>query len=332
MYKRYMSRVMAVILAAAMTVCAAGCASTTGEDEHIKKAMIPADTEEATLERTLSDNTFSSADAETGKVETVYVTTDANGAVNDIIVSDWIKNSTASDTITDETSLSDIVNVKGKETYTENPDGTISWNANGSDIYYQGYSDKQLPVDVHVSYTLDGQSVTPEEIAGKEGHVGIRFDYTNNAVEKVEIDGEETEVYVPFAMVSGMMLDTSKFTNVEVTNGKAISDGSNLVVVGVALPGLKESLALDADKLSDIEGIDAQLSIPEYVEIEADTTDFEVGMTLTMASTDVLDNLGLGGLADNTTVTDMENHMSLLSDGANKLVDGAGALKNGVND
>ena len=332
MYRKNIVKVTAVILAAMMTVSLAGCgaATATETDAEIASVIDSADEEQDTLERTLTSSSFGSGAEDADKVETVYVTSDANGAVNEVIVSDWLKNTDGSANIIDATTLNDIVNVKGKETYKDNGDGTISWNANGSDIYYQGYSDQQLPVEVSVSYTLDGKEVTPEEIAGASGHVTIRFDYTNNAVETVDIGGEETEIKVPFAMVSGAMLDTDKFTNVEVTNGKAISDANRLVVVGMALPGLKESLALDEDKLDELELSDSDISIPEYVEISADTTDFELGMTLTMASSDILNDLGLGQLTDTEAIDDMETDMSLLSDGTERLVSGAGELANGA--
>lgn len=332
MYRKNISRVTAVILAAMMTVSLAGCgaATATETDAEIAKVIDSADEEKNTLEKTLTSSSFGSGSEDADKVETVYVASDATGAVNEIIVSDWLKNTDGSANITDTTSLNNIVNVKGRETYKDNGDGTISWNANGSDIYYQGYSDQQLPVEVSVSYTLDGKEVTPEEIAGQSGHVTIRFDYTNNATETVEIGGEDTEIKVPFAMVSGAMLDTDKFTNVEVTNGKAISDANRLVVVGMALPGLKESLALDQDKLDKLELADTDISIPEYVEISADTTHFELGMTLTMASSDVLNDLGLGQLTDTEAIDDMETDMSLLSDGTERLVNGAGELADGA--
>ena len=115
------------------------------------------------------------------KVETVYVTSDANGATREIIVSDWLKNPEGSATLKDTTNLKDIVNVKGKETYSLDDDGNITWDAEGADIYYQGHSESELPIDVRISYTLDGQPIDPSELAGKSGNVTIRFDYANNS-------------------------------------------------------------------------------------------------------------------------------------------------------
>lgn len=107
------------------------------------------------------------------------------------------------------------------------------------------------PVDVKITYYLDGQEIAPENLAGKSGKVKIRFDYTNNSKKTVKVNGKEEEIYTPFLMASGMILPGDNFKNVEVSNGKVISDGSNNIVVGIALPGLEDSLKLDELDLGD---------------------------------------------------------------------------------
>lgn len=110
------------------------------------------------------------------------------------------------------------------------------WDAEGNDIYYQGSTTKALPVDVSVSYKLDGKTMSAKEIAGKSGRVTIRFDYKNNQYEMVDIGGKKEKIYVPFAMLTGIELDDDKFSNVEVTNGKVVNDGTMTVVAGLAFP------------------------------------------------------------------------------------------------
>ena len=77
------------------------------------------------------------------KEETVYVKTDANGEEKTVIVSDWLKNFSGEAKIKDATDLTDVENVKGNETYKRGKKDSITWNANGKDIYYQGTSDKK---------------------------------------------------------------------------------------------------------------------------------------------------------------------------------------------
>ena len=249
------------------------------------------------------------------KDETVYVFTSADGTQKKIIVSDWLKNMNSEASITDASNLTDIKNVKGDEKFTQNGDG-LTWDANGSDIYYQGTSTEKSPIGIKVSYKLDGKDITPEELAGKSGKVTIRFDYTNDATKKVKIKGSDTDISVPFTVITGMMLPEDKFSNIQVTNGKVASEGKNVAVVGVTFPGLKESLDLDKDT-----------NVPEYFEVTADATDFELNMTLTCALPDVIS----GAVdTDNKTISDLKYMLNELSDGKEDLQKGVNDLKDGT--
>ena len=154
------------------------------------------------------------------KDETVYVLTSADGAVEKIIVSDWIKNTNLSDKIKDVSELQNIENIKGDEGYVLGGDNTRVWDAKGNDIYYQGTIEKELPVKLLVSYKLDGKTISPEELIGKSGKVTIRFDYENNQYEMINIKGNDEKIYVPFVMMTGLIFDNNKFSNIEVSNGE----------------------------------------------------------------------------------------------------------------
>lgn len=269
------------------------------------------------LSEVLSGEAKSAEDA--GKEETVYVVANADGSADNVIVSEWLKNKDGSDTLKDASDLKDITNVKGDETFTQNGD-EITWDAKGKDIYYQGTTDKELPVTEKITYYLDGQEMTPEEIAGKSGKVTIRFDYTNNEKTTRVVDGEEHEVYVPFTVMTGMILPED-YSNVEVTNGKVISDGSKKVVVGVAMPGLKDSLAIEDGDL------DEEVEIPDYVEITADVENFSLDMTMSVIMNDLL---GSANLDDAFDLSGLEDSIDTLSDSSKQLVDGSEDLAEGL--
>ena len=327
---------LSVMMAVMLAVMTVSCGQSTVQNSE--KSAVTMETEEKSTEDALANSMVSvsniaSAESTADKVETVYVTADANGAVNDVIVSEWLKNDEASAALDDTTELKNIVNVKGSETYKDDGDGNLVWDAEGSDIYYQGTTDKQLPVNMKITYALDGKKISPEKLAGKSGKVTIRFEYENNSKQTVDVKGKDVEVYTPFAMVSGMMLDADKFSNVEVSNGKVISDGGKTIVMGVALPGLKESLDISDDKwnkLDDAEEIKGKLS--NYFEITADTTDFELGMTITMASSDILSDFGVTDLSGSDKLKDLKDDMEELNDGSNDLVEGTSKLKDGTTD
>lgn len=279
------------------------------------RALAAGSTNDKTDEKTT--NASAVPDAEIYKDETVYVLTGADGTVQKIIVSDWIKNAIGADSVEDQSGLSDIEAVKGEGSYTLGGDNTYVWDAQGNDIYYQGNIEKELPVELAVTYWLDGKTVSPEELAGKSGKVTIRFDYTNQQYEYVEIDGKQEKIYVPFAMLTGILLDNDKFTNVEVSNGKLINDGDRTAIVGIAFPGLQENLAVDSEKLE----------IPDYVEITADATDFALGMTVTLATNELFQESGAGDL---DSIGDLRESLGELTDAMNQLMDGSSQLYDGL--
>lgn len=259
----------------------------------------------------------SAAKSDTFKHETVYVLANADGTVQKIIVSDWIKNTLSNEKIIDVTELQDTENVKGDTEYTLGGSNTRIWDAQGNDIYYQGTIEKELPVNLTVSYKLDGKTVSPDELVGKSGKVTIRFDYKNNQYETVKINGKDEKIYVPFVMLTGMLLDNNTFTNVEVSNGKVINDGDRTAVIGFALPGLQENLAIDKE----------EFEIPSYVEITADVTDFSLGMTVTVAANTLFNEIDTEKI---DSLSDLSDSMSELNDAMTKLLDGSSSLYNGL--
>lgn len=195
--------------------------------------------------------------------------------------------------------------------------------ADGSVEKVIGGTDADVPVDVRVSYTLDGKPISPETLAGKSGRVTIRFDYDNRQVETVEVDGRQEQVTVPLVMISGLLLDNDKFSNVSVTPGKLLSDGSRTVVVGLAVPGLQDDLRLDSEKLDA-----GKLDLKDSVEITADVTDFSLDMTLTVAASDVFSDLDpLENLGD---LDALQDSLDRLTDAMTQLLDGSGQLADGL--
>ena len=341
------AKVLSAVLAAAVAMSGTACgknASSRSSASGItaSSSMDDAGTASTENEEALAgaiDSVVPSHASESGKEETVYVIADASGNTQNVIVSNWLKNKDGASTITDRTNLKDIQNVDGDETYTENKDGTITWKADGNDIYYQGTTDQKLPVDVKISYTLDGKSISPEDLAGKSGRVTIRFDYTNNETKTVKIDGKEQKIKVPFGMVSGVILPNENFSNIQVTNGKVISDGQNNIVVGAAFPSLRESLDIDALKedtsSEDVKKKLEDLDIPEYVEITADAENFKLDTTMTAAVANLLNMVTLSDDQKDDSKVDtgkIRSDMDDLQDGSDKLVDGTSDLADGASD
>lgn len=258
------------------------------------------------------------------KDETVYSKLDSNGDNYKTIVSTHIKNTENSDLINDLSDLLNIKNTSGDETYTQNGNKFV-WNANKNDIYYQGESSKELPIECNVKYELDGKEVSANEIAGKSGKVKITLQYTNKEERIVDVNGKKVKMYVPFVVIAGTIIENENARNIKVSSGKVVDDGSKTVVVGMAMPGLQESLGLSDD----------EVEIPSNVEITMDATNFETSSIMSYVTPKVLEEDDLK-VFDNLDeiygqVNTLQSSMNQIQDGANTLKDGTTELATGAN-
>lgn len=263
-------------------------------------------------------------DNDADKDESVYLISDANGNVNKTIVVDHLKNKDKKDTLEDASNLSDIENVKGKEKFTQSGD-KLTWQAGGKDIYYQGTATEEPPVTQKVTYYLDGKEISPEDLAGKSGKVKIRFDYTNTTSYTETVNGEKQTVSVPFAAITGLVLGDG-FENIEVTNGKAEVSDSSSVVLGYALPGLKDSLGI---KDKDLDG---DVNIPEYMEMTADVENFSMpaAMTFVVNASDYVSTDGIDTSDIDDMINDLKDASTQLQDGSKTLAEGTDTLSDGL--
>lgn len=319
MKNKLSKRVMAGSMAAVLAAVGAG---TYGFEQksmsEVKAEEEDTETLKEAAETVLGDTTTES-NGETYKDESVYVNADASGKVKKTTVTEWLKN-TEKGSVDDETVLEDVENVKGNEKYKEGSDDSIVWESKGKDIYYQGTTDEELPVNMSITYKLDGKEISPKDLAGKSGKLEMTIKYENKSKQNVDVDGQQTEMYTPFTLATAMMLPTDEYTNVTIDNGKIVSDGDKNIVVGVAFPGLSEDLGLDSSNLD--------VDIPSSVTITADVTDVSVGATYTMASANLLDSIGLD---DVDSFDDLDDSINKLEDATNQLVDGSKELAEGTN-
>jgi putative membrane protein len=315
---RYAIRIVSGVLTIALLGSSMTAVAVSADQKNDAAVTAETTVEDSAEDTDLSEMvSFEVSDKEIGKEESVYLLTDATGAVHDTIVSDHLINNDDAATLSDESTLSDIKNVKGDETFDQ--DGQkLTWQADGNDIYYQGTSTEEAPVSQKVTYYLDGEEISPEDLAGKSGKVTIHFEYTNNSSYTETVNGSEQEVKVPFAAVTAMVLGDN-FSHVEVTNGKLENNGDNVIVIGYALPGIKESLGVeDSDFIED-------LNLPEDFEITADVTDFELDTAMTIvANAGSLVSMETG---DSSSLDDMINE---LSDASSQLKDGSKELTEGM--
>ena len=325
---KYIVRVVAGVLTIALVGTGIGATAVFAEKDS---TAVTAEADSTTGSRKDADDiadklmdSVSLKDNDADKDESVYLISDANGNVNKTIVVDHLKNKDKKDTLEDASNLSDIENVKGKEKFTQSGD-KLTWQAGGKDIYYQGTATEEPPVTQKVTYYLDGKEISPEDLAGKSGKVKIRFDYTNTTSYTETVNGEKQTVSVPFAAVTGLVLGDG-FENIEVTNGKAEVSDSSSVVLGYALPGLKDSLGI---KDKDLDG---DVNIPEYMEMTADVKNFSMpaAMTFVVNASDYVSTDGIDTSDLDDMINDLKDASTQLQDGSKTLAEGTDTLADGL--
>lgn len=325
---KYIVRVVAGVLTIALVGTGIGATAVFAEkDSTAVTAEADSTTDSSKDADDIADKLMDSVslkDNDADKDESVYLISDANGNVNKTIVVDHLKNKDKKDTLEDASNLSDIENVKGKEKFTQSGD-KLTWQAGGKDIYYQGTATEEPPVTQKVTYYLDGKEISPEDLAGKSGKVKIRFDYTNTTSYTETVNGEKQTVSVPFAAITGLVLGDG-FENIEVTNGKAEVSDSSSVVLGYALPGLKDSLGI---KDKDLDG---DVNIPEYMEMTADVENFSMpaAMTFVVNASDYVSTDGIDTSDLDDMINDLKDASTQLQDGSKTLAEGTDTLSDGL--
>ena len=180
------------------------------------------------------------------KDETVYSNAKANGEKYKSIVTTHLGNTEEEEILRDLTDLLKIENTNGDETFKQEGN-TLIWDANKKDIYYKGETEKKLPIDIEVKYELNGEEIDPEEIAGKSGEVRVTMQFTNNESNQKWINGRYETIYTPFVVAAGTYINNNNNKNIQIENGKLIDDGSKTFAIGLAFPGMQESLDLSKE-------------------------------------------------------------------------------------
>lgn len=255
------------------------------------------------------------------KNETVYSKIDTNGNVIKTTVTDKLINDNKLDTITDLTDLDKIINLSNNNTFNKD-NNQITWNTSGNNLTYQGTSNKELPISINISYKLDGNSITVDDLLGKSGHVDITLKYTNNERNLVYVNGTNTYLYTPFIVTMGTIIKDSDATNLKITNGKIINNGLSNILVGISAPGLYESLNMY--ELKDL----------DTITISYDTTSFNLPTIYNVATSKLLENNDLSIFNKLNTLTSastsLKENIDALTEGSNKLLESSITLNNGT--
>ena len=273
---------------------------------------------------------FAAGKSSFSKSETVYAVMNGDGSIKSTTVSEHLYSASGLANVTDKTTLTDIQNTESDAEFTQNGEELV-WNTNDTDVYYKGNTDKALPIDVKVTYALDGQEAALEDIIGKSGHLTVTVNLKNNETGTVNVNGKDRTIVTPLITAVGVILGGDA-SNMTAEHGMIESAAKSSVAAFVTLPGVKDSLSgLLPDEVDSIEDY-----LQDTVTVEADVEDFTCPQVMVACATSTA-ALGTDNVFDLSSINDLtdginqlNDAMSQLMDGASQLVDGTSQLANGV--
>ena len=273
---------------------------------------------------------FAAGKSSFSKSETVYAVMNGDGSIKSTTVSEHLYSASGLANVTDKTTLTDIQNTESDAEFTQNGEELV-WNTNDTDVYYKGNTDKALPIDVKVTYALDGQEAALEDIIGKSGHLTVTVNLKNNETGTVNVNGKDRTIVTPLITAVGVILGGDA-SNVTAEHGMIESAAKSSVAAFVTLPGVKDSLSgLLPDEVNSIEDY-----LQDTVTVEADVTELTCPQVMVACATSTA-ALGTSNVFDLSSINDLtdginqlNDAMSQLMDGASQLVDGTSQLAGGV--
>ena len=273
---------------------------------------------------------FAAGKSSFSKSETVYAVMNGDGSIKSTTVSEHLYSASGLSGVTDKTTLTDIQNTESDAEFTQNGEELV-WNTEDTDVYYKGNTDKALPIDVKVTYALDGQEAALEDLIGKSGHLTVTVALKNNETGTVNVNGKDRAIVTPLITAVGVILGGDA-SNVTAEHGMVESAAKSSVAAFVTLPGVKDSLSgLLPDEVDSIEDY-----LQDTVTVEADVTELTCPQVMVACATSTA-ALGTSNVFDLSSINDLtdginqlNDAMSQLMDGASQLVDGTSQLANGV--
>ena len=119
--------------------------------------------------------------------------------------------------------------------------GVVTLTAPAGRYYYQGTLRRaKMPWDVEITYTLNGQEISPDELGGRSGELEVSIHTTANS----GFDAYFTENYM---LQISVTLDAARCENITTRNGTVASAGSDKTITFVVLPDTEGDVSFSAD-------------------------------------------------------------------------------------
>lgn len=198
--------------------------------------------------------------------------------------------------------------------------GKVSVSARGDRLYYEGFlQEPQLPWDISITYFLDGQEISPGQLAGKSGCLTILIETAANPL-------GSREFFDSYALQVSLTLKGDLCKNIRTEGGTLAINGSNRQANYVVMPGKPATIELTAD-VADFE-MPAITIAGLRLNMDFDFEDADMSQISQLS--DGIAELDNGVQELLNGVFDLNTGVSDLHDGTGELADGVGEFKDGV--
>ncbi|MDV2686151.1 YhgE/Pip domain-containing protein [Alkalihalophilus lindianensis] len=250
----------------------------------------------------------------TSKEEVVYAKLAANGELEDVYVVNTLNVSEAGKII-DYGTYNSLNNLTDMSQLTRN-DEHVEVEAPEGRFYYQGNmnDETELPWDLSITSWLDGEEITPDELAGKEGSLELKIETSAN-------EAVDPAFFENYLVQISLTLEEEIYSNIETEEGVVANSGKNKQITFTVMPEQEEELSLRADVVDfELEGMEIA-AVPSSMSIDAPDLDEMTGD---------IDSLTDGVLDIHNGVGELKNGIAELNDGIRNLHSGSEQYKNGI--
>lgn len=176
------------------------------------------------------------------KKEVVYATLENTGATDSVYVVNVFDGSAdvAGKTIQDFGEYEQVVNLTDTSKLTQFSDSVVLTMPEGEFSYQGTTSNTQIPWNISMKYSLDGQEVSPDELAGKSGSFELNITTSQNS----SVDSRYFENYL-LQITCTLPMDVAK--NVKTEQGSIALSGSDVTVSFMVMPDKDGNVSLSAD-------------------------------------------------------------------------------------
>ena len=264
------------------------------------------------------------------KEEVIYANLDASGNVEGVYAVN-IFDVPEKTVIVEHGAYTDVKNLVSREEIVKTGDDSYTVEFGPGKLYLQGnLADTALPWKFGITYALDGKQMSPEEIAGRAGHVTMHIRIFGNP------DGDAF-FYKNYALNATVLFDTNTCSNIMADGATIANNGAKKQLTYTILPNKVTDLCIELDtvlfEMDEISINGVRLSM----DIDTDSVDMsqiddlkDALRDLTKAA-DALNNGAAQLYAGIQQLSSQASVVEVLIPGARSLMSGATEISNGIN-